>query len=446
MGIVRRCALALFAATAAGACFGGDDDGSGQIGGTAGDGGPSGPAGDGGDGGDDGGEGLIDTCPEDPHNVGDPVAPQLAAPVGTEVVARPKHLRVGDITGDGLDDIAIVEVGEGGVFVVPSDGAGAFLEVFDLTGAVSAGLAMGLHVADLDGDGHDDVVVGYHLVDPSVPGILKVFWGGPGFPVDVAALEGDVLYSRATTVASGDFDGDGHVDLVGESPVGMYVSYGMGERAFEPGQLLTQDDLGTFVTDARAVDIDQDGRVEPIGLTAQTGFFGFRVYEVAADRSVTISQNIPSLPFPGTLSFFEDLNLDGAPDIIITGAPGIYVAWNQGGGEFDAYEADIYCTTTEDDLLPAASPFVAFTDLDGDGQLDVTAVESGDSELVFMFGRPEDRHLRKYARLPAGEYEPVAVLAGDFDGQGRPDLAVMHDHQGSLDGPFPLLVHLNATP
>ena len=147
-----------------------------------------------------------------------------------------------------------------------------------------------------------------------------------------------------------------------------------------------------------------------------------------------------------SLSFFEDLDLDGAPDIVITGPSGIYVAWNQGGGEFEAYEADIYCTTTEDDLMPAASPLVAFADLDGDGETDVTVAESSDDELVFMVGRQQDDHLRRYARLPAGEVEPLAVLAGDFDGEGLADLAVLHDHPGSLDGPFPLLVHLNATP
>lgn len=121
--------------------------------------------------------------------------------------------RVGDVTGDGLDDVvSVTSEGKGSVFLGTPGGALAAPRGF------ASGMGSdGLEIADLDGDGRADLAVNeagssklaIHLGD-----------GNGGF----TEVESHGVIRSAESVAVVDLDGDGLPDLVAAPFVGPNIS------------------------------------------------------------------------------------------------------------------------------------------------------------------------------------------------------------------------------
>ena len=147
----------------------------------------------------------------------------------------------GDVNGDGLPDL-ILAVGIGSVRVVfgPTRGNNGLLNVTQLNGRIGFSInGDGPHVAglgDINGDGLDDVAVG------SADATYVVFGRRDGFPslVDVNTLDGRNGFTVTTPTSAigraGDINGDGFDDFVvgnaehdpdGDTDAGStYVIYG----------------------------------------------------------------------------------------------------------------------------------------------------------------------------------------------------------------------------
>lgn len=261
-----------------------------------------------------------------------------------------------DVDADGDIDLVTGDTGANQLTVLTNDGNGGFssAETIDLGTGVPTILTAG----DIDGDGLDDLVVGFR--DGSEGKLRVLFNRGDGARVEidlgVVAAGGRNLGSAVIT----DFDGDGFQDVVSlsyyfslQNPSQVRVFGGTGNATLQPAVIL---DVGNNRYDLVAADISGDGLDDFVmsdylndGLFLYTNLTGSA--DVTAVTGVIASgldfgnQQLASISGTkfndldgdgifrqDTLNFFDDFN-QGIPDFNWQNERG---AWSIVGGEYVA--------------------------------------------------------------------------------------------------------------
>jgi hypothetical protein len=139
------------------------------------------------------------------------------APVTVPAGAQPEAVRIADVNGDGLPDIAVANLdpgadgtGSAGVSVLLQDAAhpGSFLAPVTYA---TQGDAIDVAVADLNGDGKPDLVVAN--LEPGPSGSVSVLLQDPARPGVFLAATSYRAFGLPLAVAIGDLNGDGHPDI-----------------------------------------------------------------------------------------------------------------------------------------------------------------------------------------------------------------------------------------
>lgn len=143
-------------------------------------------------------------------------------------------MAVGDFNGDGIPDLATIDLSDETVSIFLGNGDGTFRQGSTITvSPTAAGSPVNLTAADFNGDGSLDLAVPIYGSSGSVVILLGngdgTFRAAPGSPVAVGAWP--------NRVAVGDFNGDGIPDLFAgamTSGTDIFILLGKGDGTFTP--------------------------------------------------------------------------------------------------------------------------------------------------------------------------------------------------------------------
>lgn len=323
--------------------------------------------------------------------------------------AKPRAVAVGDFNSDGRQDLAIADPGLASVHVRLGKGDGTFEPANSIIGQSDV---RDLAVGDFDADGDEDLVVAAQEAKTDGAAAVQIGNGDGTFtPGQTIELPGKV---HANSVALGDFDADGKIDLAVAGGAHLLVSPGQGDGRFIGGADITLADSGPAA--AVAADFEGDGR-DDVAITLN----GTQIGALRSRGDFTFDA-VQRSPLPGTAAMLAvgDFDEDGRPDVAAPDGAGNRVLVRLGSG-------DARFAKDPGDVPTAVQPFgAAVGDFDGDGHEDLAVANVGGGVSVRLGAG--DGTFRDGGEVTG---RPAATLAaGDLDRDGAEDLAVAHPLSG----------------
>jgi hypothetical protein len=216
-----------------------------------------------------------------------------------------------DLNGD--KHLDLVAGGNGNMSIALGKGDGTFSPVVFLSNGPFPNTYMGIDVGKVRTDGNLDIVG----VNTSTAGAIVVFPGNGDGTFRTPSAQATVT-STPDSVALADFDGDGKLDLlIGYAPGTASVIPGDGDGTFDLNAetpIYSGSRKANGVT-VRVADLDQDGKLDALVLDYLAG-----VFTVVLNDAGTISAGTKhSYTLASGLCDVAvgDLNGDGIPDVVL---------------------------------------------------------------------------------------------------------------------------------
>jgi len=277
-----------------------------------------------------------------------------------------------DFNNDGNPDIGFSMSGYG-FGTLLGNGDGTFRNFVQQLHGLTEG---GLGVADLNDDGKLDVVMAFPRRLGDVTGAYASLGKGDGsFQVDSAVYTAPSTYTGLVLV---DFNKDGRLDIVTSGGGFVSVLLGNGDGTFP----FTGPDFpvasGTLIRSLAVGDLNGDGALDVVA--PDSGGMTLNVLLGKGDGTLLAAKQLPCGYAPADVKI-ADLNLDGLPDIVATHDSGsgnagtVAVLAGKGDGTFVPYVA--FGTG----IGPNA---VSIADLNGDTLPDLVVANKNDGTLSVL--------------------------------------------------------------
>lgn len=377
---------------------------------------------------------------------GNPLQPggraAFGAGVTTAVLSNATSVAVGDVNGDGRQDVVVAPAATSlPIQAMLGNGNGTFGP-----GVTSAGMTVfstsSATLADVNGDGRADLLLTM-ILGTGGSGIAAVMPGNGDGTFGPARTYGVNIYPRSMAVA--DVNGDGRADVVVANSRGQANSYAPGDAT-----LLLGNGDGTFKAPTSfltggtpygvaVADLNGDGKPDLVfanhsSINGPVG--GAGVLLGAGNGTFSAVHKFAAANYVQSVSL-GDVNGDGRVDIVLgvkDSLGAVYVLLGNGDGTFQAARSFVT------DPYPRG---VAVADVNGDGRLDIVSANSSRNSVGVLLGSGNGSFgaVQTYS---VGTF-PTVVVVSDLNGDGRADLVVgcggtsmtvlMGSGDGGLAGP-----------
>jgi uncharacterized repeat protein (TIGR01451 family) len=236
-------------------------------------------------------------------------------------------------------------------------------------------------------------------------------------------FQSGVNYAVGTSpnsVAVGDFNGDGRMDLAVANYSGGSISIllGNGDGTF---QAAVNYQLQYVPLTVAVADFNGDGKADLAAMAVSGDVVVLLGNGDGTFQSATSFPAVGFIYFSNPALAIADVNGDGYADFAVTNALGTVVLLGNGDGTFQAARS----VAAEEQ----GGIGIIGTDLNGDGQADLF-VYGAYSESWVLLGNGDGTFTVSSFTTANGTNHgafPTSALIADFDGDGKPDLALIYD-------------------
>ena len=311
----------------------------------------------------------------------------------------PYDITSADFNNDGKPDIAVVNAGMDTLSIIINSGNGNFLPTVNYKVGFNPWRIIAL---DLNSDSNIDLVTVNSTSGSNLCDITVLLGNGSGI------FSSATNYSVGPTpvsIAPGDFNHDGKIDLAVSGVMDTHFLYGQGNGTFN--QAFTYN-LGWTGMSSTSGDFNSDGFLDLAFIDAGSGsnmsvFLGtstfLNTYYVGGVDCWSMLSN--------------DYNNDGLTDIAVCNPDHVFLLF---GGSFN--------TPVTYTLANTQSLGMTSSDINGDGYIDLIVAGTGTDNVSVLLGSSNGIFSLSTIDYTTGNGTlPTAVTSSDFNGDGKSDLA-----------------------
>jgi hypothetical protein len=327
--------------------------------------------------------------------------------VDAPVTRNASVMATGDFNNDGILDFAVVNEtstfsGSVTIFLGKTNGSLSAPMSFALSDQPGLAIITG----DFNGDGKLDLAA-----TTQVGQVVILLGNGDGtFQSPKTTTFGLNLQG----LAAGDLNGDGKLDLAVADQSGQLVSVlpGNGDGTF---QTHVDYPIGSTANKVTIADLNHDGKLDLVVLSGFSQKLSILLGNGDGTFQAHVDYPAGSNPVQAVVA---DLNGDGNMDLVV--ANGYF------GGAIDVYlgKGDGTFPPLVSYPVGVSTSSLALGDFNGDGKLDVAAADDSDNYVSILLGNGNGT-LQTAVNYPSG-FRPVGIAAVDFNGDGKLDLEFLN--------------------